>query len=883
MPPKTYDPQVVNYTDCTAYTDQWNVWRCVQYEVVTKGYCRASCNNSCRVFNPYPPKCSFMESCITKEFQPPRPDTCGMMNDQLLSDECTLKTCDSDFGNLGYIPVAVGTPCNYNAANGASGYCNGYTTCSPKEVFSQTLPIVSRLTDRPSGRLTAQNVIEVAVTKPERVTSVKVFIQNVATNSYESFVMTKEAGSSSDTTAVYSYTTATPIRRNATVVINTTFPGQNSTLTFRFLDWNSKSNVVPSFTAPTYAVGGAFGITIDPIDWVSSAVLYSGYGPSASATNLNCDFGFASKCSASSVAGPLANDAYVALSLTSGVIVKRSLPCISESFIGVKCNTSIHTVRSTNKCKAGLYINFIGNNWLQVGLLKGTPLAWISNFTVGPTNKQLTKVTWGDVWQGNSWVGDIPGNLTLILSSGEREYFLVPKYSEARINDALLCLSGVAVPAPDEVGASGACVGLNRCQAGALPFVVTTTKTTTTSTTKPMTTTVPTSTPTSTQPPSTSKSTTSTTASTTVTYTTQTSTSTNTTTKTTLPSTTPTTTNIPTTTITQTASTTSQAQSTSTLIPSTNATTRTSTTSTTTAAASTTTQRPTTQSSTSQSTSSLTQPTTATTTATTTSVIPTTTPSNTPSSSTTATTAIPTSTSTVQTATTPTSVTSGASTSSTFVTTTSVPPTTTPTQVSISRAIVLQVPSSTTFESFVAAFRAAYNLPESANSVIVVLRVATTADKSKVSKQGNMTYFVIGFAGDDTTDAVLDFLSGGSGSVFSSMGVGYGAAADTDLVAKEADNSPPSFTSIGIIVGIVAGVVLIIIAVAVAVVIVRMKRTVPKIWFETTPPYGTPHDAPNEDHHQPNLVMPGAFVDYAAGEKVMLETTMVGSIPLKDI
>eukprot|EP00744_Colponema_vietnamica_P002498 GILI01003904.1.p1 GENE.GILI01003904.1~~GILI01003904.1.p1 ORF type:complete len:1313 (+),score=143.89 GILI01003904.1:457-3939(+) len=776
MPPLSYDPLIANISDCGAYTDQWNVWRCTQNTMINKGYCRASCNNSCRVYNQFPPRCSFMDACIKSEFLPPRADTCGMMNDQLLSDECTLKTCDSDFGNLGYITAAVGTPCNYNAAV-ASGICNGYLSCVARDIPSPSLPIVSRLTDRPSVRLSPTNLIEVAVSQPERVTSVRVFVQSIVANTYQSYLMTKQATSSTDVSAVYSYTASAALRRNVTIVLNTTLPGKNSTLTFRFLDWNSKSNVVPSFSAPTYTSAGSFSITVDPIDWVASAVLYSGYGSSASATSLTCDYGSASKCSVSSLLTPPAGDAYVSLTLGSGVVVKRSLPCLTADMIGSKCNTSIHTVRTTNKCKAGLIINSIRNNWVQVGLQKGTPFAWIRNITVGPTNKPLNLVAWGNVWAGNSWNGDVGGNLTLILNTGERELFWVPKYSEGRTNDALVCLAGVAIPAPDEVGASGACKALNQCQVGATPFVATTTITTT----KVATTTTKVTTSIQVVPlPTTS-----------MTTTLQTQTSIK-------PTTSPTSTSTKSTTQTKLTTTAPVVTTPSTTMP------------TTTKISSTGTEPTTTKHVTSVPTTSLTL-----------------TPTSTP-------------------------------------TTTSIP---------IARAIVLQIPKNTSFEAFVLAFRNAYNLPESELSVITVLRIATARDKSKVTKVDDSIFLIVGFSGAETSEAVTDFLSGGTSSAFNDIGVSYGAAANTDVVGEAVDESEKSSTSIGVIVGIVAGVVVVIVAATVIVVVIQKQRS--RVWYDGSAPYGG-------GDHQSNLEMSGTFVGVNTGEKIELEMTVASSIPLQD-
>lgn len=469
MPPNTSDPNVVNFKDCAEYTDKWNVWRCAQNYVKNGKYCQASCNNSCRVYNPFPYRCSFMEPCIASEFQAPPAETCAAMNTQPLTDECTMKTCDSTYGNLGFFPLAVGTPCNQNAGiNNGFSTCNGNKGCVVRQTFNPSLPIVSRLTDRPSVRATASNVVEVSVSLPALVTSVQVILQSLPSMSYQSFSMTRQASQSSDAAAIYTYTAASAVRRNVTVVLGTTLPGANSTLTYRFLDWNAKSNVVPSFDAPAFD-SSTFGINIDPIDWVTSAEFRSGYGSSAVATPLACDYGVASRCSAT-VTGQPGSDAHVVLTLATGVLVKRSLPCLISSLVGSSCNTSIHTVRSTSKCRAGLVINGISAWYAAIGLSSTTPSTLIKNMTVGPTNKVLSLVNWGAVWAGNTWAEDVGANLTLTLSTGEREIFWLPKWSEGKAGDALVCLSGVKVDAADERGRAGTCSAVGRCDAVITPI-----------------------------------------------------------------------------------------------------------------------------------------------------------------------------------------------------------------------------------------------------------------------------------------------------------------------------------------------------------------------------------------------------------------------------
>eukprot|EP00388_Colpodella_angusta_P027766 GDKK01010425.1.p1 GENE.GDKK01010425.1~~GDKK01010425.1.p1 ORF type:complete len:645 (-),score=59.57 GDKK01010425.1:282-2117(-) len=462
MPPSAADPNVLSFKDCAEYTSTFNVWRCVQGYVKNGNYCQASCNMSCRVYNPFPPRCSFMEPCIESEFKAPQPETCGTMNNQPLTDECTMKVCDSVHGNLGYVPLGQGAPCNYNAASaGATSTCNGNLGCVVRSAPSALLPIATRLTDRPSGRATASSIVEISVSKPQLVTAVQVIIQALPSLAYQTFTMAKQTAQSTDVAAIYRYTASAPVRRNVTVVLTTTLPGTNGTLIFRFLDWNAQSNVAPSFGSPSYDSGsGAFSITIDPIDWVSSAELWTGYGSFANVTALTCDYGTTPRCY-TATALPLAGDAYVSLKLATGINVKRSLPCLTPSLIGYSCNTTIHTVRTATKCKAGLVITSLSAWYAAIAPSADTAASLIRNVTLRTSN-ELKLQTWGS-WTGGTWAEDVGANLTLTLSTGEKEYFWLPKWSEGKIGDALMCVSGVRVVAPDERGRVGTCSAVGKC------------------------------------------------------------------------------------------------------------------------------------------------------------------------------------------------------------------------------------------------------------------------------------------------------------------------------------------------------------------------------------------------------------------------------------
>eukprot|EP00742_Colponemidia_sp_Colp-10_P009458 GILJ01010314.1.p1 GENE.GILJ01010314.1~~GILJ01010314.1.p1 ORF type:complete len:1242 (-),score=158.56 GILJ01010314.1:1787-5167(-) len=469
MPPSAADPNVLSFKDCAEYTDKWNVWRCVQSYVANK-YCKASCNMSCRVYNPYPVRCSFMEPCIEEEFQAAPADTCAVMNTQPLNDECSMKTCDSKkYGNLGYVPLGANSPCNYNAGLGSST-CNGDLGCVVRETPNAALPIASRLTDRPTTRATA-NLIEVSVSQPALVTSATVTVQSLPSLTYQTYPLVKQITQSNDVAAVYSFTSPTTVRRNVTIVLKTTLTGASSSLVFRYFDWNAKSNVAPSFGAPNYnSASGSFSIDIEPIDWVASAQLRTPDG--SSTTALTCDYSVASRCSAASV-GSVAADTYLQLTMATGIIVKRSLPCLTVSMVGSSCNTSIHTVRTEHKCKAGLVINAVASWYAAVGLTQSTSAALIQGMTVGAANKVLSLVTWGSVWAGTTWAEDVGANLTLTLTTGERETFWLPKYSEGKAGNTLQCLSGLRVVAPDERGRPGACGSVGKCVAGMSPFTAT--------------------------------------------------------------------------------------------------------------------------------------------------------------------------------------------------------------------------------------------------------------------------------------------------------------------------------------------------------------------------------------------------------------------------
>ena len=324
LPPAALDPDVADFASCQDYTEKWNVWRCDNYKLPQRGYCQASCDNACRVYNPYPHRCSFMEPCIEEDFVAPRADVCGEMNEKPLGDECTLKTCNvSDHGNYGAIRLAPGAPCNFNEKVG-QGVCNARGECVRSSSSSSSnsgavvLPTASRLTDRNEKRNDNGdgNVIEIIVTQPALVATVTatVFASPLPGTAPLTLAMARTDASSAAAssaltatpTAVYRCVAPFPVRRNVTVTITTTTTAAEADgpLTFRFLDWNSVSNVVPSFGVPISTSTAPLSISIDPIDFVASAVFYNSKandgisgGGGDNGIGLECNFGVRSACS----------------------------------------------------------------------------------------------------------------------------------------------------------------------------------------------------------------------------------------------------------------------------------------------------------------------------------------------------------------------------------------------------------------------------------------------------------------------------------------------------------------------------------------------------------------------------------------------------------